>query len=71
MDTQPGVLWRSSMCPSVTRGTQCLRVKVVVTQLDLFRFPLQDAFYLLHFQEDRSDCLPATITNAVLGGWHF
>lgn len=71
MVNQSDVISRSYVCPSIAGGIQCLRVKIVIAQLDPFGFPLRDAFYLLYFQEDKSDCLPATVTNVVLGGWHF
>jgi len=68
MVNQPDTISRSYLCPSITEGFQCLRVMIFVSQLDPFGFPLRDACYLLYFQEDGSDRLPATVTSVVLGG---
>lgn len=56
MDNQPDAILRSYLCPSVAGGIQRLRVKIVIVRLDPFEFPLQDAFYLLYFQENKPDC---------------
>lgn len=72
MTNQPVVILRSSVCPGgIPGGILHQTVKILTAQLDLFGFPLRDAFYLLYFQEDKSDSLPAIVTNVVLSGWHF